>query len=71
MGSSHKLTDQLRQVIQASGQTRYSIWKQTGVTQDILSRFMTGERGMSLETADKLFEHFEIKLVTPTKKRSK
>lgn len=48
------LSDELRQAIERSGLSRYSIWQQTGIDQGSLSKFMDGERGLGLESIDKL-----------------
>lgn len=47
-----KLSDQIRQVIDASGQTRYRIAKETGISHAMMSRFMSGERGFSMDSLD-------------------
>lgn len=39
---------------EASGRTRYALAKRAGVAQSMLSRFVSGERALSLETAGKL-----------------
>jgi transcriptional regulator with XRE-family HTH domain len=43
-------------VLEAEGRgiTRYRIAKETGVSQAALSRLMSGERGVSVETAERL-----------------
>lgn len=48
------LTDELKRAIEASGFSRYEISKATGVSQAALSRFVHGERTITLETADRL-----------------
>jgi len=48
------LSDELRQAIERSGLSRYSIWQQTGIDQGSLSKFMDGERGLGMESIDKL-----------------
>ena len=48
------LSDELRQAIEQSGLSRYSIWQQTGIDQGSLSKFMDGERGLGMESIDKL-----------------
>lgn len=48
------LSDELRQAIERSGVSRYSIWQQTGIDQGSLSKFMDGERGLGMESIDKL-----------------
>lgn len=49
--------------------TRYRIAKLTGVDQSVLSRFMAGRAGLSLEAVDKLAAVLEIEIVTSTSKR--
>ncbi len=48
------LSDELRLAIERSGVSRYSIWQQTGIDQGSLSKFMDGERGLGMESIDKL-----------------
>jgi hypothetical protein len=48
------LSDELRQAVERSGVSRYSIWQQTGIDQGSLSKFMDGERGLGMESIDKL-----------------
>jgi plasmid maintenance system antidote protein VapI len=57
------LTEQLRQAILESGQTRYAIAKATGIGQDVLSRFVRGERGLSMESLDKLGLYLGLRIV--------
>ena len=56
------MTEQLRQAIEQSGQTRYAIWRATGIDQAQLSRFMVGERGLSLDAVDRLCAHLGLEL---------
>lgn len=44
----------VRRAITSSQLTRYQISKQTGVSQAALSRFVNGERSISLDTLEKL-----------------
>ena len=48
------LSDELRQAVERSGVSRYGIWQQTGIDQGSLSKFMDGERGLGMESIDKL-----------------
>ena len=43
------IVDQLRRAIRASGQTEYAIAKGSGVSQSIVNRFVSGERGISFQ----------------------
>ena len=57
------LSDQLRQAVLNCGQTRYAISKATGIGQDQLSRFVNGERGVSMELMDTLGEYLRLRIV--------
>ncbi len=49
-------TEQLRKAIRDSGMTRYAISVQTGIAQSTLCKFVQGERGMSLDSVDRLMD---------------
>jgi predicted transcriptional regulator len=53
-------TERLRQAIRDSELTRYAISVQTGIAQSTLCKFLQGERGMSLESVDRLMECLEL-----------
>jgi transcriptional regulator with XRE-family HTH domain len=60
---SESFTDQLRAAVEHSGKTRYRIAKETGVSQETLSRFANGKRtGMSMEAIDKLFQNLGLRI---------
>ena len=67
------ISDQLRDAIEASGETRYRISKETGIAQSALSRFMSGERGLTSSAVDKLAEYLNLELTkrNPTKSKGK
>lgn len=56
------IVDQLQRAIRASGETEYAIAKGSGVSQSIINRFVSGERGISLETAAKLAAYLKLDL---------
>jgi DNA transposition AAA+ family ATPase len=58
-----QLSDQLRWAIERSGVTRYQLWRQTGVDQAALSRFMAGKGGLSMESIDLLALALRLRLV--------
>lgn len=58
-----KLTDQLRQAIDAAGMSRYAVCKAIGVDQSTISRFMASKGGLALDTVDRLGELLGLKLV--------
>jgi ribosome-binding protein aMBF1 (putative translation factor) len=57
-------TDQIRQAIEDSGVSRYRIAKQTGIEQSVLSRFMHGRMGFTLETLDALADYLQFDLTS-------
>jgi transcriptional regulator with XRE-family HTH domain len=48
------IIEQLKDAISNSGLSRYALSCASGVEQSALSRFMSGERGLSLESAARL-----------------
>jgi plasmid maintenance system antidote protein VapI len=56
------IVDQLRAAIKKSGETEYAIAKAAGVHTSVMSRFMRGDRGISLETAARLCDHLGMTL---------
>ena len=52
----------LRTAIADSGETVYAIAKGTGIAQPVLWRFMAGERDLTLRTADKLMDFFNLEI---------
>ena len=58
-----KLSDQIRQAIDASGVSRYRICKQIGLDQALLSRFMQDRSGLSVQTLDALADVLGLDLV--------
>lgn len=60
-----EILEQVRQLIEKSGQSRYSIWKATGIPQGQLSRLMSGQSGLSLDSLERLLRHLgrTIKIV--------
>lgn len=57
------ISGQLRWFLQHSGQSTYRLNRETGVDNSLISRFLRGERGISLTTADKLAKHLGLHLV--------
>jgi len=49
-----QFADQLRQVIRECGTSQYGLANQVGIAESVLSRFLSGKRGLSLETLDRL-----------------
>ena len=64
------LSEQLRPLIHRSGVSRYRICKEIGVAESAMSRFMSGERGLSMEVLDRLFPLLKLR-VAAVKRRKK
>lgn len=64
------VSDALRRSIERSGLSRYEIAKRTGVSQSQLSRFVAFDRGLSLDSVDRLAAFFKLEL-TPRKRATR
>jgi len=56
------LSEQVRRAIDAAGVTRYRIAKDLDISEATLSRFMSGERGLTLKVLDRLAEYLGLTL---------
>ena len=56
-----KLSDQIRQAVDASGLSRYRIAKELGISESTMSRFMAGS-GLMLDNLDALADLLELDL---------
>ena len=52
------IIDLIKNEIKKSPVSRYAISQSTGVKESVLSRLMSGERGLSLHTAETLMKYF-------------
>ncbi len=68
---SGKLTEQLRAAVAESGLTLGQITRDTGIDKSALSRFVNGERGVSMEALDKLGVYLGLRIVKATRPRAK
>jgi plasmid maintenance system antidote protein VapI len=64
------LQDQLRQAIEDSGLTLYRIAKDSGIAYQVLHRFASGERDLTLETATRLADYFGMRLTRPRRPKT-
>lgn len=64
------LVDQLRLLVAHADVSRYSISKATGIDQSVLSRFVHGEAGMSIDSINRLGEFFDLELRPRAKGRT-
>jgi plasmid maintenance system antidote protein VapI len=60
----HPLSEQLRSAIRDSGMSRYAVARAIGLDQSVMSRFMAGKSGLSVETIDKLGTLLGLRLTT-------
>jgi transcriptional regulator with XRE-family HTH domain len=63
-------SDELRKAVLNSGMSRYSISLKTGIAQSTLSKFVNGERGISLESVDKLIDILGLEIRPRRRKES-
>ena len=67
-----KLLEEITRAIEASGNTRYRIAKDTGIAQSQLSRFMHGDAGLGVEAIERLADYLELEIIIrPRRGRSR
>ena len=59
------LSSQLLEAVKGCGLNATALAGQCGVAQPILSRWINGDRGLNLKTADRLATFFDMKLTKP------
>ena len=65
------MSDRVRKAIEGCGMSRYRLSKVTGVSEAMLSRFVRGERNLTLVMLEKLAPSIGVKLVIDKPKRSR
>ncbi|XZE17733.1 helix-turn-helix domain-containing protein [Pirellulaceae bacterium SH449] len=60
------ISDALRRAIQSSPKSIYQICKEAGISQIVVSRFLSGERDIRLATADRLAKALGIEVARHT-----
>ncbi len=66
-----RLLDEIRDAIEASGKTRYRIAQESGIAESMLSRLMSGERGLSIDALETLADYLGLEIVMRPKRRRK
>jgi plasmid maintenance system antidote protein VapI len=56
-------SDELRRAVNDCGRSRYRLCKELGIAESTLSRFMSGERGLTLKCLDRLAELLDLHVV--------
>ena len=69
--SKKLFTVAVRRAIEDSGVSRYAIFKATGIDQGLLSRFVNGKAGLSMEAHDTLADYLGWKITIERKPRRK
>lgn len=64
------LSEQLRRAIKESGLTPYRIATDAGVDRAVMTRFVNGSRGLTLDTASRIADYLGLEL-RPARKRDK
>ena len=58
------ISEQIRDAISNAEVSRYRISKETGISEPVLSRFLKGKAGISLDTLDTLGEYLGLDITT-------
>jgi transcriptional regulator with XRE-family HTH domain len=66
-----KLSEQIRQAIDASSLSRYRICKELGMAEATMSRFMNGQGGLSMEYLDALADLINLNITTGRRRQRK
>lgn len=67
---SELFSDQMRRAIEGSGRTRYWIYRQTGIDQSTLSRFMKGDGSLSMRAIELIMNALDLEIQPATRKRT-
>ena len=65
------MIEQIKKALEADGRTRYRIAKASGITQGQLSRLVSGERGLTVDTLERLADCLGLEIVIRPKRRQK
>lgn len=58
-----RIADQLRQAIKRSGKSRYRVSLDSGISEAVLSRFVSGKSDLTLANTDKLCKALGLRVV--------
>ncbi len=68
---TNPLSDEIRQAVDASGLSRYRISRELGLAESTMSRFMSGQGGLSMENLDALADLLDLHIRVGKRRRSK
>jgi len=63
----HSVSYQLAEIIESRDLTPYAVARAAGVDPGVVSRFLNGKRGMTLDTLDKIAAALKLRLVEPAR----
>lgn len=66
-----RLVDAIRRAVEASSKTRYRIAKESGVSAGQLSRLVNGERGMTVDTIERLADYLGLQITIEPKPKTR
>lgn len=66
-----KLTDSIRAAVKAHDQTAYAIAKGANVARSQISRLLSGESGMSVDTIERLADYLGFQITIEPKRKTK
>jgi len=61
--STSRMLDEIRRATKSGPKTRYRLSKETGIPESQLSRLMTGEKGLSFDSLDRLAEALDLEII--------
>ena len=67
-----EILEAIRDAIETSGKSRYQLARESGVAESVLSRLVSGERGLSVGTVQRLADALGLEIVIrPQRRRRK
>lgn len=66
-----KMLDTLRRAVEDSDESRYRIAHGSGVAASQLTRLVSGERGLSIESAERLADYLGLEIIIRPKRRTR
>lgn len=66
-----ELQDAVRRAIEASDVSRYRMAKDLEISQATISKFMSGERGLSIATLEQLAAYLNLEIIIRPKRRQR
>ena len=64
-----KLSDEVREAVDASGMSRYAICKELSILQSSFSRFMNRKGGLTMASLDALASLLDLHITTDKRRR--